>query len=143
MKTLAKITLLAAGLAAAAVTVPVLHAADASGNNSATTGAPADKHPRLHALMRRPAVRQHLAQRLGLSADQVSQLKATRASTAAAVKAIRADASLTPEQKKAKTRETLAVARTQMRGVLTADQQAKLKQMRAALRKRVHARPAL
>jgi hypothetical protein len=123
MKTLIRITLLAAGLAAAALS-GLYAAAD-------TTAA---KHPRLQALLaHRQAVRHRIAQRLGLSADQISQLKAERAKTVAAVQAIRADTNLTPEQKKTQVRDALKMARTEMRGVLTADQQAKLQQLRARL----------
>ena len=127
MKTLAKIILVAAGVA---VAIPVTNAAD-----SVATAA---KHPRLRALLVRKAVRQHIAHRLGLSSDQVAQLKADRTKTVAAVKAIRADASLTPEQKKAKAQEAIKAARAEMRGVLTADQQAKLEKIRAHLRARRH-----
>jgi hypothetical protein len=125
MKTLTHITLLAVGLTAAALSG--LNAAD-------TTAAPTAKHPRLQALLaHRQAIRQRIAQRLGLSTDQISQLKAERAKTVAAVKAIRADKNLTQEQKKTQVRDALKMARTEMRGVLTSDQQAKLRQMRARL----------
>jgi len=134
MKTFTKITLLAAGFAATVAALPVLAAADTTTGNAASTAAPAGKHPGLRALLHRRAIRQQVAKRLGLSADQISQLKSTRASTATAIKAIRADTSLTPDQKKAKARETIQAARTQMRGVLTADQQAKLGKIRTFLR---------
>ena len=134
MKTLTKLTLLAAGLAAAAVAIPVLNAAD----DTAAT-APAANHPLLRALMRRQAIRQHVAQKLGLTADQITQLKATRASTVAAVKDIRADTSLTADQKKAKVRETVQAAFATARGTLTADQQAQLREMRTQLRARIEA----
>ena len=128
MKTLTKITLLAAGLAAA---VPLFAATDAS-----TTAPSPANHPRLHALLqKRAALRGKIAKRLDLSPDQVAQLKAKRAQTAAAVKAVRADSSLTADQKKAKVRETLQAARADLRSVLTADQQSKLDQMRKHLRK--------
>ena len=131
MKTLLKFTLLAAGLAAA---FPILHAADPA----PTTPAPAADHPRLRALMqRRAAVRQRVAQRLGLSADQRAQLKAARVKTAAALKAVRADSGLTPEQKKTKVRETVQAARTEMRGVLTPEQQKQLNKIQAHLRARL------
>lgn len=143
MKTLTKIALLAAGLVAAATALPVLHAAD-------DTAAPAGKralagkhHPRLRALMQRKALRQRLAQRMGLSADQKAQLKAARASTVEAVKAIRADQSLSKEQKKAKLRETLQAARTSARGSLNAEQQARLGKLREQLRERIKARRGL
>jgi hypothetical protein len=118
MKTPAKILLLAAGLALAAV--PFLRAADATG--AARAGFLAN-HPRLaRFLMQRQAVRQHVAQKLGLNADQIAQLKAERTKTVASLKAVRADTTLAPDQKKAQARETLQSARTAMRGVLTPDQ---------------------
>ena len=123
MKTFLKLTLLAAGLTAA---LPFLQADPVS--------APAGQPPRPHALAPRRAIRQRLAQRLGLSAEQVTQLKAARLKAVADVKAVRADASLTPEQKKAKVRETPQAARTEMRGVLTADLQQKLDQLKKRLR---------
>ena len=126
MKTLLRLTLLAAGLIAAVL--PAANAAEA-------TQDPAAKHPRLRAMLAlRQAVNQRVAKKLGLSADQVAQLKADRAKAAAAVKTIRADTSLTPDQKKAKVRETVQAARAEMRGVLTPDQQAKLQKMRARWR---------
>ena len=127
MKTLARIIFVTAG---AAIAIPTTNAADPA---APVAGG---KYPRLHALLVRKAIRQHIAHRLGLSADQISQLKADRAKTGAAVKAIRADSSLSADQKKAKVRETLQAARTEMRGVLTADQQAKLEKIRAHLRAR-------
>jgi len=127
MKTLLKLTLLAAGLAAA---LPLLQAADPA--PAPATG----KHPHLRALVKRRAVRQRIAQRLGLSPDQVTQLKSARAKTATAIKAIRTDNNLTAEQKKTQVRDALKAARTEMRGVLTPDQQAKLRQFRARLRAR-------
>jgi Spy/CpxP family protein refolding chaperone len=127
MKAFLKLTLLSAGILAA--TVPSLSAAAAAPATPATPAAPA--HGRMHALLARRAARHHVAKKLGLSSDQISQLKTARASTAAAIKAIRADASLTTDQKKAKVRDTLQSARTTLRGVLTADQQSKLQHFRA------------
>ncbi len=126
MKTFTRLTLLAVGLAAA---LPLVNAAD-------TTPTPAPKHARLKAfLAHRQALRHHIAKRLDLSADQISRLKAERAKTAAAVKAIRADTSLTPEQKREKIRTTVMTARTEARGVLTPEQQAKAKHLRERLRR--------
>jgi len=126
MKTLATITLLAAGLAAA---LPLVNAAETA--PVTTPPAAAATPPRLHAAQaHRAAMRQRLAKRLGLSADQTAQLKANRAKTVAAVKAIRADPALAADQKKGKVRATLQAARTEMRGVLTPDQQAKLRELR-------------
>ena len=133
MKTLVKFTFLTLVLAAA--TLPAFSAA-----KDDSTPAPAD-HPRLHALMKhRAALRTRVARRLGLNADQIAQLKAKRATTVASLRAIRSDASLTADQKKAKAHETLKAAREEMRTVLTPDQQAKLKQIHGHLQKARKAR---
>jgi hypothetical protein len=124
MKTFFKFTVLSA----------VLLAAIGSNLNAATpTETPsAPGHARLHALIRRhAAARHHVAKKLDLSSDQIAALKAARASTATTLKVIRADQSLTADQKKAKVRESLQSARKTMQGVLTADQQAKLQHFRA------------
>jgi hypothetical protein len=130
MKTLAKITLVSAGLLAA--TLPAFSAAKEK------TG-PADRlanRPLLRALVqRRAAVRAQVAKRLDLSAEQIAQLKARRASTAEALKAIRSDATLTAEQKKAKARETLQAARNDLRSTLTPEQKTRLAKIRAKLHK--------
>jgi hypothetical protein len=128
MKTFTRVALLAVGLAAAAL--PVLTAGDADSARVA-------KHPRLRALLqRRHAARQHIAHRLGLSADQVTQLKGERAKVRTTIESIRADTTLTREQKRAKLRETLQAARTEMRGVLNEQQQQRVQQMRERLRAR-------
>ena len=124
MKTLLKISLLALGLGTMAF--PAVRAAAA---DDAT--APAAKHPRLRALLKhRAMVRARVARELNLTSEQIAQLKADRAKTRDAVKAIRADTSLTPKQKRAKARETLLAARNEMRGVLSAEQLAKLDVLR-------------
>jgi Spy/CpxP family protein refolding chaperone len=133
MKNLLKLSLLTLGLAA--VSLPAFSAE----NDTATPPAHAVRRPLLKALVqRRAALRQKVAKKLDLTADQKAQLKAKRASVVAAVKAIRHDASLTPEQKKAKARETLQAARADVRNVLTADQQAKLQKARQHLRQRLN-----
>jgi hypothetical protein len=129
MKTFTRIALLSAGLVAAAF--PVINVAQAAVAADGTA-----KHPRLRALLqRRQAVRQHVAKKLDLSADQISQFKSERAKIGTEIKAIRADTSLTRDQKRAKLRETVQAARTELRGVLTPDQQTKVKHMRERLRR--------
>jgi endonuclease YncB( thermonuclease family) len=128
MKTLLKLSLLAAGLAAA---LPLVNAADPA------APAAAARHPRLHALLaHRQALRQRVAKKLGLSAGQISQLKAERAKTATAVKTIRGDTLLTAKQKKTQIRDAMKSARSAMLGVLTPDQQARLREMRTRFRAR-------
>jgi hypothetical protein len=127
MKTLAKIIVIAAGVA---VAIPV--------TNAANSVAAAAKHPRLRALLVRKAVRERVAQKLNLTADQIAQLKGLRAKAVTALKAIRADASLTRDQKKAKARETIQAARAEMRGDLNAEQLKKLQHLREHLLARRH-----
>jgi hypothetical protein len=130
MKTLLKVSLLVTALAGSS-----LWAATTVNTDSANAAPAKGRHHAVRALARHAAVRRHLAHRLGLSTDQVAQLKTARASAAASVKAIRADSSLTLDQKKAKVHETIKAAHTQMRSVLTAEQQKKLHHLRAHLRK--------
>jgi len=49
------------------------------------------------------------------------------------VNPIRADASLTPEAKRAKVRELVEASRTEIHGVLTPEQEAKLQRIRRRL----------
>ncbi len=136
MKTFSKIRLLSLTFATA---LPMLQAAALA---PATTPATTDKaahsaqHPRApRALAQRRALRQRVAKQLNLSKDQIAQIKAARAKTAADVKAIRGDTSLTPEQKKAKVRAAVQAARTETRAVLTPDQQQKLDGLKQQLRR--------
>ncbi len=129
MKTFTRITLLAAAFATG---LSAINAAEATpAPTGTTTPASAAKHPRLRAMMAfRNAMKKKIAKKLGLTADQIAQLKTDRTKTVAAVKTIRADTRLTADQKKAKVREALQTARTEMRSVLTPDQQAQLDKMR-------------
>ena len=72
---------------------------------------------------------------LHLTADQKIQLKAIRSQSAAAVEAIRADPSLTPDEKRSKVFETMTSARKQIHGVLTAEQEVRLHHIQRQLRK--------
>lgn len=135
MKSLLKVTLLTTGILAGLL--PALNAQTTTAPTApATSSAPAPAHPgRKALLMRRAMLRHHIAKKLGLTSDQIAQLKTARTNTHAAIKAIRTNTSLTPDQKKAQIRETLKTARAQMRAVLTPDQQAKLQELRAKFRK--------
>lgn len=84
----------------------------------------------------RAAVRAQVLRRLDLNAEQVARLKARRAATAEALRAIRADETLTREQKIAKAREVGGAARAEMRATLTPEQQAKLDALRERIRER-------
>lgn len=89
---------------------------------------------RLH---RRLAFREQVVKTLGITPAQISQLRADRANTVAAVKSIRTDKSLTPDQRKAKIRAALQAGRAQLQAVLTPDQQAKFAHLRARLHRRL------
>jgi Spy/CpxP family protein refolding chaperone len=130
MKIFSKIALLILGLAAAPL--PFLAAATTDTTTSNSTPTTAKVHHRhLRAMAQRRKARAHVAaRRLGLSQDQVAQLKTLRAQTRSSLKGIRSDSSLTREQKQAKARELRQGARTQALGSLTPDQQAQLKQLR-------------
>jgi Spy/CpxP family protein refolding chaperone len=129
MKTFPTVALFALGLVTAAF--PLIAATDTTAPADTTPGA---KFPRLRAMMiRRMAVAKRVAKKLGLSSDQIAQLKALRQQAAGNIKGLRTDSTLTKEQKKAKALAVLQNTRTQMRGVLTADQQARLDQMRQRL----------
>jgi Spy/CpxP family protein refolding chaperone len=123
MKTLLKLSLLSLGLASV---LPTLNAADAA------DGAAHERHPRMRMMMKRRAMlRAHAARKLDLSVDQRAQIKANGAKVREQLKTLRADNSLTKEQKRDKARELLQSARNQFRGVLTPEQQAKIDQFRA------------
>jgi len=131
MKTFTKVTLLTLGLASAAL--PFLSAADTTAPAVPANPAPGARFPVLRQMfVRRMAMIRRVAKRLGLSADQIAQFKSLRQQTVASLKGIRADSTLTPQQKRAKAVEVLQSARTQMRGVLTSDQLAQLEKIRAA-----------
>jgi len=74
-----------------------------------------------------------IADRIGLAPEQRAKLHEIHLKTAAAVKPIRADATLTPEQRRAKVREIVQASRTEARAVLTPEQQAKLGEIRKHL----------
>lgn len=89
---------------------------------------------------RGPRERARFAERLGLTDEQRSQLQSRRADVAAAARAIRDDASLTPDQKREKLRATRQAARGEMRAILTPEQQAKFDTMKPRAPRRAHRR---
>ena len=93
---------------------------------------------RSHPALLRMAAMQHLRvqqtmKQLALTSDQRTQIRELRRQTVAAVKPIRADTTLTPEQKRERIRAIVQANRTQMRSVLTPDQQQKLDAIRQRL----------
>ena len=71
---------------------------------------------------------------LGLTKDQLKQIKSIRSTEKTKADAIKNDASLSEADKKAKLKTLHKDTRTQMEAVLTPDQLAKLKQLREARR---------
>lgn len=75
-----------------------------------------------------------MAQRLNLTADQKAKMKPLMVGQHKQVQAVRADASLTPEQKQDKIREIRTSTHRQVMALLTPEQQQQLKQMRGRWR---------
>lgn len=80
-----------------------------------------------------------LVRRLDLADDQKTQVKAIFAESQAKAKAIRADSSLSAEQKKTARTELRKATHDQVMAVLTPEQQEKLKQMMQNRKRRVRA----
>jgi protein CpxP len=100
--------LLVAALVAASFVIPSLQAGDSD---------PADR-------------RAAFAAELGLSADQQASLDAIRTQERTALEALKADSNLSPDEKRAQLRSLREQFSGKRRQVLTADQQAKLKEKR-------------
>jgi Spy/CpxP family protein refolding chaperone len=91
-------------------------------------------HPaRLNDLAAQRVKRSMVANRLGLSPDQRTRIRDISTKTAAAVKSTRTDASLTPEAKHERMRQLAEASRTELRGILTPEQQTRLNRMRRRL----------
>ena len=88
-------------------------------------------HPRMLTALALHRIRMGvLARRLDLTPEQRNQIRAVQSKTRAAVKPIRADPTLTVEQKEAKLREIRQASRAEAHAVLTAEQQQKLERIR-------------
>jgi hypothetical protein len=131
MKLLVPSLVFAAGLAAG---VPFVFSSGIPAATPPARGARALANHPFRAFMVRRMVVRRVARKLDLTADQLGKIKAVRAQDAASIRAVRSDASLTREQKRAQVLAILQGARTQVRGILTADQQAKLSAIRNRFR---------
>ena len=80
-------------------------------------------------------------QSLNLSQQQKDQIKPIFQSTRQQVQALRADSSLTPEQRRAKVKEIRQSQQAQLRAILTPEQQQQLQQMRHHRRGQQNATP--
>jgi hypothetical protein len=141
MKTISQIVLFAAGLASvtAAFALTADTTAPASAASPATTAASPQTHPHLHRLkarlQRRQLAARAIGRRLDLTGAQKDQLKTLRQKAAAEVRGIRQDTTLSPDQKKARIRETVQGARAQAGGVLTPEQKTQAAKLRRHLRR--------
>lgn len=75
----------------------------------------------------------HMAKELNLTDDQKAKIKPLLESEVADLRGIKADASMTPQQKKAKAMEIHEKYAPQMNSVLTPEQQEKWKAMKAEM----------
>jgi Spy/CpxP family protein refolding chaperone len=124
MKNSLRLILSLAGLAL--LTAPILRADE-------PPAPPADK-PEHH--RERGAMMERVAKELGLTADQEAKWKEIGQQEKTAMEALRADASLSKEDRRAKAMETNKTFGDQRRAILNADQQKKFDEMRAKMRER-------
>lgn len=73
---------------------------------------------------------QEIVDKLDLTADQKAQIKPIIEAAHKQAETVRADTSLTPEQKHAKMREAFQAVRGQIEGILTPEQKQKLEAMK-------------
>ena len=118
------------GFFAAALSVAAF-AADPAVSTPSATPAPADPAASPGWAARTHARAAVLAHQLDLTEAQQAQLKAVRQQTAATIKGIRANSSLTPDQQRAQIAAQRQSARDQFKALLTPDQQAKLATLEA------------
>lgn len=109
-------------LSLAALVVLAAAPASRADDNTAPAAPPAEqqnlrgKHMREHRM-------QQLDEKLHLTADQKTQIEAIWAKADQQGRALRSDAALTPDDRKAKRREIMKTTHDQVRAVLTPDQQ--------------------
>jgi Spy/CpxP family protein refolding chaperone len=108
-----------------------LNAAPAASENAPAPG----NGPQARQKLFRQMLRGRIAHALHLTPEQQEQMRTIRGQTAAALKGIRADTTLTADQRRQKAFETMQGARKQIHGVLTAEQEVKLHKIQRHLRK--------
>lgn len=86
---------------------------------------------------RRARLAEHLSSELGLTADQEAQIKAIRQEGRASAEAIRGDANLTPEQKRAQAANLRQANEAAVDVVLTPEQRTKAAGMREKAGKKI------
>lgn len=130
MKNHSKFLLLVLGTSL--VVAPLLRAQDAPQPDRDPGRVERPEKLRQHAKERR----EHLAEELGLNADQKAKIKEINQQEKAALQAVRADASLSKEEKRAKAREINQGFAGQRDTVFTPEQKVKADQLRAKARER-------
>ena len=100
------------------------------GQTSPSPQTPSQAHESMGASASPDAHLQMLSEKLNLTEDQKAKLKPILQDQAQQLKAIRDDASLSPEQKTAKKKALHDTMHDQINAVLTPDQQEKFKQMK-------------
>jgi periplasmic protein CpxP/Spy len=84
---------------------------------------------------------QAMQQRLGLSDEQMSRIRAAREELRARMETLRGNTSLTDEQRRAQARQLAEEARNTFRGILTEEQRRQIEEMRAQRREHRLQRP--
>src|SRR5262249_15001470 len=120
-------TILGAAILATGIPVLAQTATNDQGTNATTTTTTPQYGKRGH---RHGMHFQKMAEKLNLSQQQQEQLKPMFQQSREQAKAIRNDASLTPEQKKQKFEALRESTKAQMNGVLSPDQQKQLAELR-------------
>lgn len=126
MKNSSKLLLLA--LSAGLCVTPLIRAQDES--KPANDPTLSEHHEKMRGHMKERG--EHIADVLGLTADQKAKMKGINQQEHAALETVRADGSLSKEQKKAKAQEIHQSFASQRDAILTPEQKAKADQMRAA-----------
>lgn len=91
---------------------------------------PADQYSRHHRAFDAHKAAQHMGKQLGLTEDQTAKLEPILSDRQQKMKALRADTSLTEDQRRTQMRSIMKDSQTQLATVLTPDQMQQLKSMR-------------
>ena len=127
MKNVTKLFLITLG--AAILSLPVLRAEE-----TAPVGASPEHREKNRERMK--DMGEHMAKELGLTADQQTQMKALMVEEKKGADAIKADESLTPEQKKEKKKQLRQDFQTKRQALMTPEQQKKAEEMKGKFQER-------
>ncbi|MFT3979954.1 MAG: hypothetical protein QM687_05750 [Ferruginibacter sp.] len=96
-------------------------------DNRAAAGTKGDRKDKAKDMMHD---RKDMYKELNLTEDQKSKMKTQQAETRSKIEAVRNNTSLTEDQKKAQVKEIMKSAQASQKDILTAEQQAKMKELR-------------